>query len=547
MSADTIEEPDDNLSSEERELQAAIASIMESGGAKKLVIAGPGTGKTTLFKRILEASPGGEDQRLVLTFINNLRDDLAKDLEGLARALTLHSYCMGLLHKSGSLRGALSEDFKCCPGLAHLIAEDWELVNHEKAPQFVGQMRSLAEDNQLDFYLARGDYYNAVDFDDSVYRAYVGMASGIAAIETYELVLIDEYQDFNAMEAGIIRLLGTKNPLVVAGDDDQALYSQLRDASWDYIRELSLDDEFEVFELPFCMRCPKVVVEAVNDIITKARELHKLEGRIDKPYRHFPPAKGEDSAKYPKILDVRTSVQSKKCNYMGRYIAEAIAAIPADEIEAALRGGYPAALVIVAKPYREQIIDFLVAAGFTVDTKTDSEGGMGRVTGLSILKQDAASNLGWRIVLGADRPGFMADTIRRVVETGEPLIDVIPEAYRDGILTEAAGLAEEPEDVSEAEPSAVPIKVTSFEGAKGLSAQHVFIAGLHDGEIPHDPAAVQDIEICKFVVGLTRTRKRCTLIHTGHFATSWKQPSTFISWIEDGRIEHKVVDKNYWM
>lgn len=537
---------DDSPSQEEIELRGAIDAIMQSKRAKKLVIAGPGTGKTTLFKRILESSPGSEDQRLVLTFINNLRDDLAKDLEGLARALTLHSYCMGLLHKSPALRGALSVDFKCCPGLARLIAEDWEIVNSDKAPQFVGQMRSLAEENDLGFYLARGDYYAAVDFDDSVYRAYIGLASGSAAVETYELVLIDEYQDFNAMEAGIIRLLGTKSPLVVAGDDDQALYSQLRDASWDYIRELSLDDEFEVFELPFCMRCPKVVVEAVNDTITKARELHKLEGRIDKPYRHFPPAKGEDSAKYPKILNVRTSVQSKKCNYMGRYIAEAIAAITADEIEAALRGGYPAALVIVAKPYREQIIEFLVAAGFTVDTKSDSESGTDRTAGLSILKQDEASNLGWRIVLGADRPDFMEDAVRRVAETREHLVEVIPEAYRDEILTEAASLPEEPEEVSAAEASAVPLKVTSFEGAKGLSAQHVFIAGLHDGEIPHDPAAVQDIEICKFVVGLTRTRKQCTLIHTGHFGDAWKEPSTFISWIKDSRIESRQVNKDYW-
>lgn len=537
---------DDPLSQEEIELRAAIDAIMQSDGAKKLVIAGPGTGKTTLFKRILEASPGGEEQRLVLTFINNLRDDLAKDLEGLAKALTLHSYCMGLLHKSGSLRGALSEDFKCCPGLAHLIAEDWELINGDEAPHFVGQMRSLAAENQLDFYMGRGDYYDAVDFDDSVYRAYVGLASGNAAVETYELVLIDEYQDFNAMEAGIIRLLGTTSPLVIAGDDDQALYSQFRDASWDYIRALSLEGEFEVFELPFCMRCPEVVVEAVNDVIKKARELHKLEGRIEKPYRHFPPAKGEDSAKYPKIHEVRTSVQSKQCNYMGRYIAEAIAAIPADEVEAAVRGGYPAALVIVAKPYREQIIEHLIGAGLTVDTKSDSEGGIDRAAGLSILKQDSASNLGWRIVLGADRPDFLADAVRRVVETGEPLIDVIPGEYRDGTLAEAASVADGPEEVLEDEPSAVPIKVTSFEGAKGLSAQHVFIAGLHDGEIPHDPAAVQDIEICKFVVGLTRTRKRCTLIHTGHFGTSWKRPSIFISWIDGSRVERQVVDKDSW-
>ena len=385
-----------------------------------------------------------------------------------------------------------------------------------------------------------------MDFDDSVYRAYVGLASESVEVEAYELVLIDEYQDFNAMEAGIIRLLGTKNSLVIAGDDDQALYSQLRDASWDYIRELSLDGEFDVFELPFCMRCPKVVVEAVNDIIRRARELHKLEGRIDKPYKHFPPAKGEDSAKYPKILDVQTSTQSKKCNYLGRYIAEAVAEIPDDEIEAAVRGGYPAALVIVAKPYREQIVEYLTDAGLTVDTKSDTEDGLDRATGLSILGQEATSNLGWRIMLGVDQPDFMADVVRRSVDTCEPLADLIPDVYREAVLADAACLQEEQEEKPEAEAVGTPVTVTSFEGAKGLSAQHVFIAGLHNGEIPHDPADIQDIEICKFVVGLTRTRKRCTLIHTGHFGTSWKQPSVFISWIAGARIESRQVNKDYW-
>jgi len=88
--------------------------------------------------------------------------------------------------------------------------------------------------------------------------------------------------------------------------------------------------------------------------------------------------------------------------------------------------------------------------------------------------------------------------------------------------------------------------VTSFEGAKGLSAQHVFIAGLHDGEIPRKPDRVQDLEICKFVVGLTRTRKKCSLIYTRHFAGQWKSPSSFISWINRRRLEPIKVDAAYW-
>lgn len=541
---------DEPMSAEEAELRAAIEAVLQSPSRKKLVIAGPGTGKTTLFKQMLELASGEPDQCIVLTFINNLKDDMEKDLEGLAQVFTLHSYCLGLLHRNPALRGSLSPDFRCCPGLASLIADDWALINSSEAPQFVGEMRSLAEENHLQFYLARGHYYDAVDFDDSVYRAFDGLSSGRAAPDSYVLVLIDEYQDFNALEAGVIGVLGERNPILIAGDDDQALYSQLRDASWDHIRLLSKNDEFEVFELPFCMRCPKVVVEAVADIIVEARKLHRLEGRIDKPYKHFPPAKGGDSAKYPKIANVETSVQSKNVNYMGRYIAQAIAEIPQDEVEAAARGGYPAALVIVAKPYRDQIIGYLGNAGYSVSTRRESGSAIDREMGLSILKEKPDSNLGWRIVLDADRPPFLRDVIVRTAEDTERLVDAVPGEYHDTVLAQVDAYEPPPLDEGGEERPAPdekpPVRVTSFEGAKGLSAQHVFIAGLHDGELPRDPAGIKDLEICKFVVGLTRTRKKCTLIHTRRFGDSWKSTSSFISWIDDTRLDFIKIDKTYW-
>lgn len=541
---------DEPQSVEEAELTAAIEAVLNSSSDKKLVIAGPGTGKTTLFKRLLELAPGEPDQRIVLTFINNLKDDLEDDLGGLAQVFTLHSYCLGLLYRDPALRGSLSLDFRCCPGLASLIEEDWEFIKQGDAPQFIGEMRSLSEENQIPFYLARGEYYDAVDFDDTVYRTYEGISCGRAALESYDLVLIDEYQDFNALEAGVIDALAAFNPILIAGDDDQALYSQLRDASWDHIRLLSKAREYEVFKLPFCMRCPKVVVDAVSDVLTKAEKLDRLKGRIEKPYKHFPPVKGADSAKYPKIAHAEMSVQRQNANYMGRYLVQAIDKIPANEIEAAALGGYPVALVIVAQPYRGQIVSHLEDAGYVVDTKRDSVSKLSREMGLSILKVDRVSNLGWRIILRADAPSFYKDAVVTTADGTRRLVDVVPDEYRECVLAEV-DTYEAPDEVeTEAEipaPADVPaVRVTSFEGAKGLSAQHVYIAGLHNGELPRDPASIKDIEICKFVVGLTRTRKKCTLIHTRNFANNRKSPSSFITWIDPARLEFIKVDAQYW-
>jgi superfamily I DNA/RNA helicase len=80
-----------------RELDEAIERVLASKSRKKLVVAGPGAGKTTLFRKLLDAGPGSADQRLVLTFVNNLKSDLERSLGDAAQVLTLHGYCQHLL------------------------------------------------------------------------------------------------------------------------------------------------------------------------------------------------------------------------------------------------------------------------------------------------------------------------------------------------------------------------------------------------------------------------------------------------------------------
>jgi len=404
------------MTSEEAELREAIERVVTSKSPKKLIVAGPGAGKTTLFKRLLKLAPGESNNRLVLTFINSLKDDLETQLSEYAKVATLHGYCLGLLHRKEKLRNGLSSEFVCQPGLASLIRSDWTHIKDSDAPHFIRQMRELEESEHLPSYLARSNYYDAVDFDDCVFRVYQGLAAGREKVDGYELVLIDEYQDFNALEDGFIKLLSQNSPIVVAGDDDQALYSQLRQTSCDHIRSLYRGGDFEVFELPFCMRCPKVVVDAVNDVITRAQELKKLEGRILKPFKHFPPAKGEDSDKYPTIALILTSVQRDNANYMGKFIAAAIDRIPPEEYEIAAKNGYPVALIIAAKPYSPQIVDHLASHGYEIEVKRDSEDAIDRAHGLAILRGNPKSNLGWRIILEAEKKKFASQFIAKTSE-----------------------------------------------------------------------------------------------------------------------------------
>lgn len=109
---------------DERELNEAIDRILASESRKKLVVAGPGAGKTTLFRKLLDKTNAGRERRLVLTFLNNLKADLERSLGDAAQVFTLHGYCQYLLHEHERLRNGLTANFRCHPGLVSLIKKD---------------------------------------------------------------------------------------------------------------------------------------------------------------------------------------------------------------------------------------------------------------------------------------------------------------------------------------------------------------------------------------------------------------------------------------
>ena len=207
----------------------------------------------------------------------------------------------------------------------------------------------------------------------------------------------------------------------------------------------------------------------------------------------------------------------------------------------------PVALIIGSNPYRRQVEDYLVGIGLL--TAKDETALSEREQALEILNQDENSNLGWRILLAVGDRIVASNFVRAAAETGVPLSEVIPGEDRGTVLKEAEEWAARraSEKVKGDEAATVPsIKVTSFEGAKGLAAQYVFLIGLHSGDMPRNAADVEDIEICRFLVGLTRTKKKCAILVTKRFGEHFKRRSEFLSWIDAGRFEEKRIDAAYW-
>ena len=90
--------------------QQTSDDLVNSDARKKLVVAGPGTGKTHNFKR---------------------------DLGDLAQVNTFHGYCKHLAHNFGGV-GGLTAKFDYFPGLPELVAEDLEIRASRSRPWLRG-------------------------------------------------------------------------------------------------------------------------------------------------------------------------------------------------------------------------------------------------------------------------------------------------------------------------------------------------------------------------------------------------------------------------
>lgn len=511
--------------------EEALSAILNSEHPRKLIVAGPGTGKTYAFQKVLESLPGGS-QAVVFTLINNLADDLKglERIEGrVVHTFTFHGFCKNLFYR------AAVGDQAYCGALADLVEDDIRRLGLEFGEPFDQAFAELHEDaDSLAFYLGRADYYGAVGFTDSVYRVFTQLRDGTHEVPEYALVIADEYQDFNRLEAEFIRLLASRSPVLLAGDDDQALYG-FRHASHEFIRAVFGDDAYEKFNLPLCSRCPPVLTEATVAFIQAATVAGRLAGRIPKDFACYWPDKYAEHARHPRIIHAHCStkdaVQLLVDNELRRlYQSER------EDIDAS--GDIP--FLIIGPNSRHQLkalheyLEPRLGEQFRFDSSQKQE--LEIEEGYAHLRRDPVSNLGWRLVLLVDplNEDALREVIRQSHETGEPLVDLLPEDYKQRHLQKADEPPPE-QPAAEAEAAARPqVKLVTFLGSKGLSARHVLVVGVNDHDIPRDPAAVDDADVCQFIVALTRAKHSCMLVSNGVYVAKRgmvARPSRFIGMI----------------
>jgi DNA helicase-2/ATP-dependent DNA helicase PcrA len=128
----------------------------------------------------------------------------------------------------------------------------------------------------LDAYVDRKEAAGVLDYDDLLlyWHALLGdSAAGPAVRKQFDCVLVDEFQDTNALQAEILYLLSPDGKgLTVVGDDAQSIYS-FRAATvrniLDFPRRYP-DTALVTLEQNYRSTCP--ILEAANHVIGLARE-----------------------------------------------------------------------------------------------------------------------------------------------------------------------------------------------------------------------------------------------------------------------------------
>lgn len=265
-----------------------------------LVVAGPGSGKTTVItcRAAYLTKVAGVDPAalLVVTFTKAAADAMKARTARVAGPAvasrgtfgTFHALAYRILRQGDPVRRLkLLEEGEQLTLVRHLMHQVGLNTDDETVMDAVGEISRMRArlDPVADFKprgMGKADFRRlwegyqeakvdrgAMDFDDLLHEAYALLISRpdlLAAYRRrYRHIMVDEFQDTNPVQWELIRLLAAPlNSLCVVGDDDQAIYGW-RGATPDFL--LSFPGIFPGaarVTLEMNHRCPQPVVEAAN-------------------------------------------------------------------------------------------------------------------------------------------------------------------------------------------------------------------------------------------------------------------------------------------
>ena len=225
-----------------------------------LVLAGPGSGKTTVLlcriSRLLERGLAKPQEILALTFSKAAAEEMKSRFENLNGASgvsfgTFHSIFFRILRSryGWNVEQIFQEEERRNILRNSIEAEKWDIPDLEEyISQFFSQLSlmnsELEQPNRFTptgmpveefrkLYRAYEGYkerHEKLDFDDMLTQCYQLLREDAAAREywqrKYKFILVDEFQDVNQAQFACLQILAEKHQnLFVVGDDDQSIYA----------------------------------------------------------------------------------------------------------------------------------------------------------------------------------------------------------------------------------------------------------------------------------------------------------------------------------
>ncbi len=279
-----------------------------------MIVAGAGSGKTkVLTTRIAHLMANGVDSFniLALTFTNKAAAEMKERIEKIlgnaeARNLyigTFHSVFARLLrteaHRLGYPSNFTIYDTDDSRSVIKTVVNELNLDDKHYKPNVVGSRISAAKnalmtpaEYALDHYIQQEDMRanrpaiaqiyaayasrcfknGAMDFDDLLLKMYEVLKNFPDALHKYQhkfkYIMIDEYQDTNAVQYQIAKLLAAAHEnICVVGDDAQSIYS-FRGATIENILQFQKDyDDVKVVKLEQNYRSSKNIIHVANEVI----------------------------------------------------------------------------------------------------------------------------------------------------------------------------------------------------------------------------------------------------------------------------------------
>jgi DNA helicase-2/ATP-dependent DNA helicase PcrA len=584
-----------------------------------LVLAGAGTGKTRVITyRVAYLIEEGVPGRAILavTFTNKAAAVMKERISDLLRSSgqgasdvwvsTFHSFCARLLRRE-AVNAGLPRDFaifddddqtaavKRTLMQLDLPADDYpprsmraqisHAKNHGITPDEMEASAGIARDEERKEVAKVFRAYNemlrkasALDFDDLLLRA-VELLQQNASVRAawssrFQYLMVDEFQDTNAAQEELVRLLaGTRKNVCVVGDEDQSIYSW-RGARAGNLKRFTADFAgAKIIRLEENYRSTQKILDAAAAVVRNNSdrlgktlqatlgsgdglrffeaqdsyaEAEFVVGEISSVIRNDPDARvavlyrtGAQSRSFEEVLrrlGIRYRVVGGFSFYERAEVRNALAYVrlllhPDDDV-ALLRvlnvppRGIGAATVAMletsARETGKSLWEVIRAGEFATGKKLSNALNSFREI-IERLQEECAdlppAQLIERVL---ERSGYLTyveqqDNLEHTAraENLRELSNAMAEATEQGqtledVLDAAALVA----DSDEYDPT-IPASLMTLHSAKGLEFDAVFLAGLEEGLLPHTRSGSNLSEIEEerrlFYVGMTRAKQSLTI------------------------------------